>query len=185
METASYKFGMGCDPEIFLVDRKAMRYTSAHDLIPGTKDAPHPLINGAVQVDGLAMEYNTKPAYTSAEFAQYNTDVMQQLRKLVPEHIEFSFLPAVRFDPIFFEMLPDDPKELGCNPDFNAFSGGMNPRPSPKKENETMRTGSGHLHISWTEGVDPMDVSHQWDCRYVVQCLEYVLGPYLKLWDKD
>lgn len=183
--TTPFKIGLGCDPEIFLMDKKAKRYCSAHDLVPGSKASPHPLTNGAVQPDGVALEYNTKPAYSGAEFAQYNSDVMKQLREMVPKRYGFSFTPAVIFDKYFFDSLPDDPKELGCNPDYNAYTRSKNPRPVPRKEYATMRTGSGHLHISWTEGKSAEDPSHRWDCEHVVKCLEAVIGRYLTTWDDD
>jgi hypothetical protein len=181
-----FKIGIGCDPEIFVIDKVLKRYTSAHDLVPGTKDNPHPLKNGAVQVDGVALEYNTKPAYSAMEFAKYNTDVLKQLREMVPEdRYDFSFEPAVFFDKVFFDSLPRGPKELGCSPDYNAYTGKMTPSPEPTGIYTNMRTGSGHIHISWTEGQDVLDRSHQWDCNYVVKCLEYVFKSYIPYWDKD
>jgi hypothetical protein len=190
METANFSterkpFAMGSDPEIFLKDKKLLRFTSAHDLIPGTKEKPHALVNGFVQVDGVAMEFNSKPAYTPIEFAQNHTALLQELKTLLPEHIEMEFAPSVVFDKMFFDSLPDDPKELGCNPDYNGFYNTVNPRPNPGRRNETMRTGSGHIHISWTENQDVNDISHRWDCNYIVKCLEHIVGPYLHIWDKD
>jgi hypothetical protein len=180
------KIGVGVDPEIFVIDKLMGRYTSAHDLAPGTKDAPHPLKNGAVQVDGIALEYNTKPAYTSLEFAQYNSDVMKQLRAMLPEdRYAFAIEPAIFLDKIFFDSLPDGPKELGCMPDYNAYTGQQTPSPKPTGLYETMRTGSGHIHVSWTENQNTEDLSHRWDCNYVVKCLEYTVGAYMHLWDTD
>lgn len=185
VDTANIKIGIGVDPEFFALDKEFMRLTSAHDLVPGSKDKPHPLINGAVQVDGLAIEYNTKPAYTAEEFVQYNKDVLRQIREMVPERYDFIYEPAVFFDKYYFESIPDSPKELGCSPDYNAFTGKMNPRPVPPEGKETMRTGSGHIHISWTEGADVDDLSHRFDCELVVQALETFVGPFFKKFDKD
>jgi hypothetical protein len=187
MDTASSEFqvGIGADPEVFCVDTILKRFTSAHDLIPGTKDAPHPVKNGAIQVDGVAAEFNIKPAYTAIEFAQYNSDVLKELRAHLPKHIDIRYEPSVYFDKYFFEDLPQEPKELGCNPDFNAYTGTINPRPVPQKRDESMRTGSGHIHIGWTEGKDTESVSHRWDCNYIVKALEHVLGYYLRVWDDD
>lgn len=186
MLNTSSKIGVGVDPEIFLIDKVLKRYTSAHDLVPGTKEEPHPLVNGAVQVDGVALEYNTKPAYTAAEFAQYNTEVLAQLRKMLPEdRYAFAYEPAVFFDKVFFESIPDGPKELGCMPDYNAYTGKQTPTPKPKGIYANMRTGSGHIHVSWTEGMDPNDPSHRWDCNYVVKWLEGTIGLLMKQWDDD
>lgn len=186
LNKAVTKIGVGVDPEIFLIDKILKRYTSAHDLVPGTKEEPYPLTNGAVQVDGVALEYNTKPAYTAAEFAQYNTEVLAQLRKMLPEdRYAFAYEPAVFFDKVFFDSIPAGPKELGCMPDYNAYTGKQTPTPKPEGVYVNMRTGSGHIHVSWTEGADPDDASHRWDCNYVVKWLENTVGLFMKFWDDD
>ncbi len=49
-------FTIGADPEIFL--RRRGKAFSAHGVIPGTKKEPHNVEKGAVQVDGMAVEFN-------------------------------------------------------------------------------------------------------------------------------
>ena len=51
---------VGCDPEVFVA--KGGKFISAHGMIPGTKKAPHKVERGAVQVDGMALEFNIDPA---------------------------------------------------------------------------------------------------------------------------
>lgn len=183
METAKLKIKIGVDPEIFLVDTEVGRYCSAHGLVPGSKDAPHPLEKGACQLDGAAVEYNIKPAETSLEFVQNNTEVMQQLRKIIPQKYDFVFKPSIRFDEYYFDkFVPDDVKVLGCDPDFNVYTKSMNP---PPKAKGSMRTGSGHIHIGWTEGKDINDPSHKYDCELVVKALEQTVGLFFKFWDDD
>src|SRR5690606_19162733 len=77
---------------------------------------------------------------------------------------------------------PPETKVLGCDPDFNAYSGKRNPNPEPVG---TMRTGSGHLHIGWTDNADVTDESHLFDCKAVVKAMDSILIPVSKLWDKD
>ncbi len=60
-------FTYGCDPEVFLM--VGDKYVSAHGLFPGTKAEPFKVEKGAVQVDGLALEFNIDPAKTPEEFA--------------------------------------------------------------------------------------------------------------------
>lgn len=180
------KIGVGVDPEFFVIDTEMQRYCSAHELVPGTKEEPHPLKHGAVQVDGVAIEYNTEPAYTALEFVQNNTEVIKQIREMVPKRYEFIFEPQIKFDKYYFDKhIPDGPKELGCMPDYNAWSKTMNPRPSPPASAATMRTASGHIHVSWTSGASVDDPSHRYDCELVVRALESTLFPWVKYWDKD
>lgn len=180
------KLKVGVDPEFFTADKKNKRYCSAHDLVPGNKDKPHPLEGGAVQADGCAIEFNIDPAESSIEFKQNTTKVMEQIRKLVPDDYEFVFKPIIRFDEYYFDThVPAEPKELGCNPDFNAYSKAINPRPEPKGHLRTARTAAGHFHIGWTKDADVNDPSHRYDCELVVRALEATIGPYMKLWDKD
>lgn len=184
-DTASIKIGVGVDPEFFAIDTEAMRLTSAHDLVPGTKEKPHPLKHGAVQVDGLAIEYNTEPAYNAKDFVKFNKEVIAQIRAMVPSKYEFLYKPAVFFDPYYFDKVPEHPKELGCSPDYCAYKRDINPRPVPPAGKETMRTGSGHIHVSWTKDADVDDPSHRFDCETVVQALDAFIYPYLKIFDKD
>lgn len=179
------KISIGVDPEFFAHDKNKGILISAHELVPGTKEEPHPLENGAVQVDGVAIEFNTKPAYTAIEFAQYTTDVMKQIRAMVPDHIEFVVKPAVIFDKFVFDKLPDKPKELGCSPDYNVWSKTVNPPPAAPRGLESMRTGSGHVHIGWTSGKNVDDPSHKFDCDIVGRAVDMVVGAFLKYIDRD
>ena len=58
---------LGADPEAFVVLKDGGIPVSAHGLLPGTKDKPFPVEKGAVQVDGMAAEFNIEPAATEDE----------------------------------------------------------------------------------------------------------------------
>ena len=57
---------VGCDPEVFV--KKNNQFVSAHGLIRGDKKNPFPVKDGAVQVDGMALEFNINPAHSENEF---------------------------------------------------------------------------------------------------------------------
>lgn len=175
---------VGADPEFFLKDSKTGEYTSAHDLIPGTKEEPHLLPPyGAVQADGTALEFNIKPAETSKEFRQNITLTLSKIRKMVPKNFEFVFQPSVEYRKAYFDTLPDLTKALGCNPDFNAYSGRQNP--PPNGNDTTMRTASGHIHIGWTQNASVDDKSHMWDCCEVVKSMDNYFEGLKTVWDTD
>lgn len=51
---------VGADPELFV--SKAGVILSAFGLVGGTKKVPQKVERGAVQVDGMALEFNIDPA---------------------------------------------------------------------------------------------------------------------------
>lgn len=175
------KIKVGADPELFL--RRGETVVSGHSVIPGSKETPWPVNKGAVQVDGMALEFNIEPANTQTEFRMNINTVMAELRKMVPRDLEFHIEPAVMFDRRYMdEEVPDFAKELGCMPDFNAYTMEENPRPDA---NTLLRTAAGHVHIGWCEGVDPYDPGHMRMCSAFVKQLDYYLGLPSLLVDPD
>lgn len=173
---------LGCDPEIFAVDPETNKVVSAHTFCPGTKLEPYKVERGAIQVDGTALEFNIDPASSALEFVTNIEHVMSQLKDHSKGH-EFLLDPAVTFEPTYFNSLPDNVRELGCNPDFNAYTGQVNP--APDGFSTTLRTASGHVHIGWEKNVNPLDPYHFEDCQTVIKQLDYYLGLYSLEWDGD
>ena len=175
---------IGTDPEVFVRDANG-KYFSGHDLIPGTKHNPHPVKNGAIQVDGVALEFNTRPARTKEEFTQFISDVLVQLEaeyKTKRPDLTIAMTPTATFERDYFDALPDEPKELGCTPDYNAYTGEQNEPPST---DEPFRTGSGHIHLGWTQWENPHDSAHFKVCCGLVRQLDAILYPASLLWDSD
>lgn len=175
---------IGADPEVFVRNPNSKKFVSAHGMIPGTKAEPFLVKNGAVQVDGMALEFNIDPARTATEFITNCNVVQNQLREMVDAGYEIVKEPVAFFDPEYYQSVPEFAKELGCDPDYNAYTGEANPRP-PVDESNPMRTASGHVHIGWTNGAEPFDPTHFEDCRTVVRQLDYFLGVPSLYWDKD
>lgn len=173
---------VGADPECWLRDPSTGQFISAHDKIPGTKLEPFKVVNGAIQVDGVAAEFNIEPAINWEEFINNNTSVIKQLQARIP-NLELVYSPTAVFDPDYFKSLPDQARELGCNPDFNAWTGELNP--TPNGSNTSMRTAAGHIHIGWLDNVDPGDPSHREDCHIVTKQMDYFLGMFSVLWDNS
>ena len=68
---------IGCDPEVFV--KKDGLFKSAHGLIKGDKKNPFKIRSGAVQVDGMALEFNIDPAHNEDEFVFLVNDVFDQM----------------------------------------------------------------------------------------------------------
>lgn len=169
---------IGCDPEMFL---KQGDYVSAHGLIPGTKEAPHSVTNGAVQVDGMAVEFNITPAQDEEAFITNINTVMAQLRAMLPEH-EIVADPVAQFTREYMSSQPAEALELGCEADYDAYTGQANPRPDG---NVSFRTAGGHVHIGWTKDMPLDDPDHVEACQMLARELDYYLGIPSVFWDSD
>lgn len=182
--TKQVELSIGADPEFFLFDRKDKRFVGAHGFIPGDKDKPFPVNKGAVQVDGMAVEFNIDPANTPEEFATNVESVLTCLRDMIDDRYAFAFRPWIKFDKKYFESdkVPEKQKELGCNPDFNAWTSKQNVIPA---DIDTQRTASGHIHLGWGKGMDVQDPYHVLDCETMVRALDYTFRGQEAFWNKD
>jgi hypothetical protein len=177
---------IGCDPELFV--RINGNLHSAHGLIPGNKKDPFKVPGGAVQVDGMALEFNVDPVggWDMFMFRHRINRVMEAMKKMTPEGSEFVLEPVAVFDKQHFDAQPEEAKELGCDPDYNAWNGGEeNPRPDNRT---TMRTASGHIHVGFKPDDIPGDLmgpEYQELCRKIVKEMDVFLGIPSVLYDKD
>lgn len=135
----------GADPELFLRDLNGNPVTSI-GLIGGSKQHPRSLGNGyALQEDNVTVEFNIPPAATKEQFAasiQYVLGFLKQ--ELEPQNLVLDISPTCDFEP--YQLAHPQAQELGCEPDHNAWSGKVNPRPQAP---ETLRSSGGHLHIGY------------------------------------
>lgn len=184
--TDSVGLMIGADPELFAYDLKTEKFISAHNLIPGNKYDPFPVKCGAVQVDGVACEFNINPVDNADDFVdniQSVVDVMTlMVHRTAGDHAILMAQPVAYFEEKYFASLPHEALALGCEPDYNAYTGQENPRP---ETNEPFRTGAGHLHVGWDENVPIFDPAHFHDCMMLTKQLDAALFIPSLLWDKD
>lgn len=172
---------VGADPELFIKGKKSGLFKSAHGKVPGTKAMPHPVPFGAIQIDGMALEFNIDPAATKTAFKRNLKAVMADLKARVPQ-FHVMAVPTADFSAKHIAKQPPEALELGCEPDYCAYLEGPNPRPNAAAN---FRTGSGHVHIGWTNGVDINDPEHIEACSLLVRELDFRLGLPSMLWDGD
>jgi hypothetical protein len=173
------KITVGADPEVFLGLKG--QFVSAHNLLPGTKWDPFPVNKGAIQVDGMAAEFNIDPAEDEESFISNLDIVLSQLKEFVPDH-EVLPTPSVTFTKDFLKDIPLQALVLGCDPDFNAYTRGVNPRPNG---NKPMRTAGGHVHIGGFESDNIYEANHFNDMCRLSTAMDQTIGVYSVLWDKD
>lgn len=176
-------FTFGCDPEGFLFDKKTNLPVPAAGIIPGTKHEPFKVKKGAIQVDGMAVEFNIDPASSYEEWEENITTVIKQLEKKLPKNLEIRWIPSVTFPEAAFDEAPDENKILGCDPDFDAWSGAPNPPPNP--ENPYVRCAGGHLHVGFTKDESLHDLQHLMNCQDLGKQLDWYLGGWSVFIDKD
>jgi hypothetical protein len=150
---------LGCDPEVFLVNKKN-KFVSVIGKIGAGKLDPLQ-IDGmpqgfTLQEDNVALEFGIPPAASADEFVHHVQAVLQG---------GLSKLPGLSFSKLSCTIFPEDQMQhplahqFGCEPDFNAWTGEVNPKPKPP--HPFMRSAGGHVHIE-TE-LDPKLVGRACD----------------------
>ena len=170
---------VGCDPEVFVKQNGIFR--SAWNLIKGDKKNPQKVPRGAVQVDGMALEFNIDPAATEAEFCINVQSVLDTMKKMVPDY-EVVATPVAHFTEEYIKAQPAGAVELGCDPDYDAWTGDANVKPDATRP---MRTASGHVHIGWTNGQDITSADQQGAARAVGRQMDFFLGLPSLFYDAD
>lgn len=177
-----HKLLIGADPEVFI--KKDDEYFPAFGLPFGNKSNPMKTRNGSIQVDGLAMEFNTFPAGTEKGFIKNVNAAFSDLRGILIRHdpaFVVDVCPVADFAKVL-PTLPDEARILGCNMDFDAYS--MSPNEIPDMGAD-FRTGAGHIHLGFTDKGEPDSIPYINYCAGIVRELDYYLGlPSLK-WDTD
>lgn len=140
-------FTIGCDPEFFI--KKNHKHLSAIGMIGGSKDTPKPLPKKgfAILEDNVSVEFNTAPANTVDDFIKAIQYVMDSLKTGPIKDYEVSEESAVIFDQD--QLMHPQALEFGCEPDFNAWTKEINPR--PKAADQRLRSAGGHIHVGTQE----------------------------------
>jgi len=161
---------VGADPELFIT--KDGKPVSAHGVVPGTKIHPYKVEYGAVQVDGMALEFNIDPACTSQQFRYNIQEVLRHLKDMVPEEFDFSYESCVHFDVDYIKAQPEEAQALGCDPDYDAYTEEVN---SPPDASQGLRTAAGHIHLGWRKPEEEDDNAF-FKAIAITKQLDYMLG---------
>lgn len=171
---------IGADPELFI--SKDGKPYSAFGLIDGTKRNPLSVDNGAVQVDGMALEFNIDPAEDEETFLKNISSVKETLLSMIPKDYTELQDCSVEFDFDHFKEQPYAALELGCEPDFNGRNGKMFRKPNAI---ENKRTAGGHVHIGGFQIENMTEEQHFDFCCRFAQIMDEQVGVYSVLWDDD
>lgn len=168
-------FTVGCDPEIFVGDNNSVR--SIIGKVGGTKELPLPLPIGdgfAVQEDNVALEFNIPPSDSKSSFVHNLNQATGFLEQMM---LDMHGLKFVRDSAISFpkeEM--NDPRAFmfGCEPDFNCWTGRVNPK--PKAKDPLLRSCGGHVHIGPEQELDVREVAKGCDLVLAVPSIHMDKG---------
>jgi hypothetical protein len=160
----SYTFG--ADPETFIIDRYTGDNFPAYLFFPNTGKGNCYSLGadiGGVHADNIMLEFNPAPADNFLSVAQtlYHSTLMavdlmadSYAKKKVALKKKYrmdAFYPqatsAIQLDLANVEYYQDHVEfyEIGCEPDYNAYTRGKNPMP---KLPDNVRVAGGHIMIS-------------------------------------
>lgn len=139
-------FTIGADPELFLIHKPTNKLVSAVGLIGGSKESPLPIGNScAIQEDNVAAEFCIPPAEDVNTFLASINFALHDLEKRAMEY--GLSLAESKASAVFDEdqLWTLEAQTFGCDPDYNAYTGTVNPRPT--SSNKNLRSCGGHVHI--------------------------------------
>lgn len=167
---------LGCDPEVFFM--KDGQVFPACGLIGGNKRHPKIVDCGALQEDNVMAEININPTTKSEIFVSNINRVYEQLTSIALANNCTIGTHASRDIGEDIIYTYDKAKEFGCEPDFNAYTGKINPIPDVYS---TLRTCAGHIHIGYAvEGGHTFESS-----SLLTKYLDAYVGTYCVITDED
>lgn len=138
---------LGSDIEFFVQTQKG-EPIPAIGMVGGSKEQPKSLGQGYyIQEDNVAVEFNVPPAKSIREWNRNIERGFNKCLDVLPAAVRSSQAASLVFDRAYM----NHPKamEFGCEPDINAWTKNVNPR--PKAANQFLRSAGGHVHIGWDE----------------------------------
>jgi len=182
----STSFTFGADPEVF-VKYKGKPVSVYETGLRGDKKAPFKTSVGAVQQDGFAAEFNIDPV-PSWDFDRFNQNIVKTIADIREElnrngkTYNLAVQPVMDFDPDYMASMPAHVKELGCDPDFNAYTLQANPRPDGDR---AFRSGAGHIHYGWGADIPVDNEDHIEICANFIKALDATVGMFMCFIDRD
>lgn len=139
----------GADPEILVMNKGVISHCIG--VLGGTKDKPLRVTDGAVQEDNVAFEFNIDPTSEREVFLARIKNVMQQGLAMLGKDFSLSKQSSHIFSAEELKLMPPQAMVFGCDPDYNALTGDVNP--APRAADPGLRSAGGHVHIGFGDKV--------------------------------
>jgi len=173
---------LATDAELFVLDRKSGLITSVAGLLGADKYNKKVITTDIrLQEDNVLMEFDINPHNTCENFVD-NVKRAMQVSSEEADALGMEVVSNVCSHIYTAEELASFHKDaflFGCEPDFNALSGTMNPRPT--STNPGLRTAGAHVHI----GYDHIKEVDQQGRQIIGVMCDYFLGLPSLLLDTD
>ena len=184
------KLRIGSDPEFMLLDADK-NIISAVDLLPGTKQEPHPFDNGcSIQVDNVMGELCVPPTNSPEEMYNNIQKGLTSTIDLLPK----GFGIKIKASHSYPKEQLDNPiaSVFGCDPDYHPY--GIEDQTETVREgieDKNLRSCGGHIHVELTEIMSMIIEKSVEEYTYnplifaFVKKLDYYLGIPSLLFDED
>jgi len=157
---------IGCDLE-YAVETPNGFFPAGILPIRGRKGHPEPMETGGVEIDCCAVELTMPPASTEDMFVNTILTHLEAVRQRY-NRVKLVTKSSIVFDKAILKQTRYA-NTMGCDPDYNAWTGKENPRPRTRTG---LRTFGGHIHI---EGGD----------TDTIKACDLTLGMWSVLEDRD
>lgn len=139
---------IGIDPEFFIIDEFS-KPINAIRVLPG--NSHHPLRKNGINFyhDNMLAEFNFAPANSEIEFIEKIGYAIGTLKNIVGSYA-ISTQAYGEFDKN--ELSLPNAKEVGCNPDYDAYTLTQNDIPRNFFTKTPFRAAGGHIHIGGQQG---------------------------------
>lgn len=143
---------IGADPELFIINKNTEKVVSSIGLIPGEKGDPwvgDDMPKGfGLEIDNILAEFNIPPVTDEISFIN-NIEYMKNYISgfVANKNPELGILCAASQEVPEDQLQSDEAKRFGCSVDYNAYTGGPNPK--PQGENTNLRSAGFHIHIGY------------------------------------
>ncbi len=165
---------LGCDPEVFFT--KNGKPFSCAEKLPGNKKKPFVWKEPgfAIQYDNVTCEFNVPPVKTAKDFVSVISESLEYIRNVWAK--KWGCEVDIVGSKVFPKKELDCPSaiEFGCDPDYNIWTLGVNPK--PKARSKYLRSAGGHIGFGLDNQVD-----HVWFIRWA----DLVIGCPSILFDGD
>lgn len=141
----------GSDPELFIVNTKTNKIVSSIGLIPGEKNKPYTknMPKGfGLEIDNILAEFNIPACTTVQQWVEsmtYMKSYIQNYVKAINPNLDILCASSAIVDDD--QLNTPQAKEFGCDPDYNAYTQKVNPKPEGASGN--LRSAGCHIHIGY------------------------------------
>lgn len=167
----------GADPEVLVIRNGVISHCIG--ILGGTKEKPLRVDEGAVQEDNVAFEFNIDPTSDRDTFLHRIQKVMAQGLEMLGKDFSLSKASSHIYTGEELDVMPPAAMVFGCDPDYNALTGDVNP--APRAADPGLRSAGGHVHIGFGEGVQVCEDNQ----RLVGVLCDYFLGLPSVILDDD